>query len=159
MPSEDAPDGAGFRQTPQTIEQMLAVVREALDMDVAFVSAFVGDRLTFRALAGDARSFGWRQGQTFPLEDSYCKRVIDGRIHNVVPDTRGYDPTKNLCATAEANIGSYVAVPLILSDGRLYGTLCCLSHAPDPWLRNRDLRLMEKVARELVRRLERDGRL
>jgi GAF domain-containing protein len=61
--------------------------------------------------------------------------------------------------TGEADIGSYVAIPLVLSDGRLYGTLCCVSHTPDPWLRERDLRLMERIARELVERLERNGNL
>jgi diguanylate cyclase len=52
-------------------------------------------------------------------------------------------------------MGSYCAVPLVLSDGRLYGTLCCVSHEPDPWLRERDLRLIEQTASSLVKHLER----
>ena len=56
-------------------------------------------------------------------------------------------------------MGSYCAVALVLSDGRLYGTLCCVSHAPDPWLRERDLKLMERTARWLVEDLERRGQL
>lgn len=159
MMSEDDTAGAGFRQTPESIEQMLSWLREALEMDVVFVSEFVGDRLIFRALEGDGESFGWRKGEEFPLDETYCKRVIDGRISNVVPDARSIDETRDLCVTSEADIGSYAAVPLVLSDGRLYGTLCCVSHAPDPWLRERDLRLMEKLARELIGRLEKDGLL
>jgi hypothetical protein len=50
-------------------------------------------------------------------------------------------------------------VPLVLSDGRLYGTLCCVSHEADPWLRERDLGLMEGTARWLVEQLERRGGL
>ena len=159
MMSKDTPSGGGFRQTPETIERLLSPVREALQMDVAFVSEFVEDRQVFRALEGDAESFGWREGESFPLDDSYCKRVLDGRISNVVPDARGEDLTKDLRATSEADIGSYVAVPLVLSDGRPYGTLCCVSHTPDPWLRERDLGLMERVARQLIEDLERDGLL
>ena len=159
MMSEDTPSGGGFRQTPETIERLLSPVREALQMDVAFVSEFIEDRQVFRALEGDAESFGWREGESFPLDDSYCKRVLDGRISNVVPDARGEDLTKDLRATSEADIGSYVAVPLVLSDGRPYGTLCCVSHTPDPWLRERDLGLMERVARQLIEDLERDGLL
>ncbi len=149
--------GGGFRQTPETIERLLSSVRETLRMDVAFVSEFAGDRLVFRALEGEAESFGWQEGASFPLDESYCKRVLDGRISNVVPDAKGEDSTKDLRATTEADIGSYLAAPLLLSDGRLYGTLCCVSHTPDPWLRTRDLELMERVARQLVDQLEREG--
>jgi GAF domain-containing protein len=141
------------------IEYMLRDVREALHMDVAFVSEFSEDQLVFRALEGDAESFGWREGESFPIDESYCKRVLDGRIPQVVPDAKGEDATKDLRVTTEADIGSYCAVPLVLSDGRLYGTLCCLSHEPDPWLRERDLGLMERTARWLVEQLERHGSL
>ncbi len=56
--SEETPSGVGFRQTPEAVEQLLSTVREALQMDVAFVSEFAEDRLVFRALEGDAESFG-----------------------------------------------------------------------------------------------------
>ena len=146
-------------QSTQILERLLSEVRSALDMDVAFVSRFVGDRLVFRAVQGDGESFGWREGDSAPLDESYCKRVIDGRLRQVVPDARGEDATRDLWATSEADIGSYAAVPLVLSDGRPYGTLCCASHHPDPWLRDRDLRLMERIARRTVRILEEEDLL
>jgi GAF domain-containing protein len=146
-------------QTPAAIEGMLREVREALQMDVAFVSEFSEDQLVFRAVEGDAESFGWREGTSFPIDESYCKRVLDGRIPQVVPDAKNEDATKDLRVTSEAEIGSYAAVPLVLSDGRLYGTLCCASHEPDPWLRERDLGLMQRTARWLVEQLERHGSL
>jgi len=145
--------------TSGTVEDVLRDVREALNMDVAFVSQFSEDRLVFRAVEGDAESFGWQEGTSFPIDESYCKRVIDGRIPQVVPDAKREDATKDLRVTSETNIGSYAAVPLVLSDGRIYGTLCCVSHDPDPWLRERDLKLMERTARWLVEQLERYGGL
>jgi GAF domain-containing protein len=146
-------------QTPSTIEDMLRDVREAFQMDVAFVSKFDGDQLVFRKLEGDAESFGWEVGDGFPIDESYCKRVLDGRIPQMVPDAKREDATKDLRVTSEADMGCYCAVPLVLSDGRLYGTLCCVSHEPDPWLRERDLEIMERTARWLVEQLERRGRL
>jgi diguanylate cyclase (GGDEF)-like protein len=153
--SDRTPSGEGLGQTPKNIEHLLRDVREALQMDVAFVSKFSEDQLVFRALEGDAESFGWQEGESFPINESYCKRVLDGRIPDVVPDAKREDATKDLRVTSEADMGSYCAVPLVLSDGRLYGTLCCVSHAPDPWLRERDLRLMERTASWLVKHLER----
>ena len=146
-------------QRPGTIEAMLRDVREAFDMDVAFVSKFDGDQLVFRNLEGDAESFGWQEGESFPIDESYCKRVLDGRIPRVVPDAKREDATKDLRVTSEADMGCYCAVALVLSDGRLYGTLCCVSHAPDPWLRERDLGIMERTARWLVEQMERRGQL
>ena len=159
MGERTPPGDAGLGPTPGDIERMLRDVREALGMDVAFVSEFAGDELVFRAVEGDAESFGWQEGTSFPIDESHCKRVLDGRIPQVIPDAKGEDATKDLRVTSETDIGSYAAVPLVLSDGRLYGTLCCVSHDPDPWLRERDLKMMERTARWLVEQLERHGGL
>jgi GAF domain-containing protein len=103
----------------------------------------------------------------FSLED-------DGGVLPIVPSVDGYEgprwslakrhpglqerrSDKDLWVTSEANIGSYVAVPVVLSDGRPYGMLCCVSHRADPRLRERDLGLMEGVAREVSRHLKREG--
>ena len=157
--SDQGPSREGFGSSSSPIEHMLRDLREALQMDVAFVSEFSEDQLVFRALEGDSESFGWQEGTSFPIDESYCKRVLDGRIPQVVPDSKREDATKDLRVTTEADMGCYCAVPLVLSDGRLYGTLCCVSHESDPWLRERDLVIMEETARWLVEQLERLGRL
>ena len=159
MGERTPPGDARLGPTPGDIERMLREVREALRMDVAFVSEFAGDELVFRALEGDAESFGWQEGESFPLDESYCKRVLDGRVPRVVPNARREEATRDLRVTTEADMGSYCAVALVLSDGRLYGTLCCVSHEPDPWLKERDLDLMGRTARWLVEDLERRGLL
>jgi GAF domain-containing protein len=155
--SEEIPSNNGLHQPPETIGWLLATVRERLEMDIALVTELAGDLLVFRALEGDAESFGWGRGEGIPLDESYCKRVLDGRLPNVIPDARSEDRTRDLWVTSEANIGSYVAVPVVRSDGSPYGTLCCLSHEADPRLREQDLELMEGVAREVSRQLKREG--
>lgn len=148
--------GGEFQRSPEVIEDMLRSVREMLHMDVAFVSEFLEDRLVFRA-RGRRRNVRLEEGRGFSPRESYCKRVIGARIRGAVPDARDEDPTKDLWVTADADIGSYCAISMLLSDGRPYGTLCCVSHEPDPWLKERDLRLMERTARRLIAHLERGG--
>ncbi len=155
--SEQRPSTGGLNRPPESIENLLSMVRENLQMDVAFVSEFAGDQLLFRTLEGDGESFGWREAEGFPLDESYCKRVLEGRLPNVIPDARSEELTKDLWVTNEANIGSYVAVPVVFPDGHPYGTLCCVSHKAEPRLRERDLGLMEGVARELSRQIKREG--
>ena len=140
------------------VESVLSSAKDALDMDIAIVTQFVDDRLVFRMVSGDASSFGFHEGVSIPLEDSYCKRVMEGSLPNTVPDAGNDERVRDLGVTQGADIGAYAGFPLLLSDGRPYGTLCCLSHSPDPWLAERDLELMAKLAQELVRRLEEERR-
>ena len=123
-------------------------------MDIAIVTEIVGDHLVIRASSGDASTFGFGEGTSMPLEGTYCKRVIDGSLPNAVPDAGKDERVCNLEVTRAADIGAYAGFPLVLSDGRPYGTLCCLSHSSDPWLAERDLELMAKLAQHLVRQLE-----
>lgn len=139
-----------------SVEHILAVAREVLGMDVSFVSRFTAEEMVFRALDGAAESFGWREGEGLPLDGTYCKRVVGGELPSVVPDAKGDGRVANLDVTRDAGIGSYVGLPLRFSDGRLYGTLCCLSHAPDPHLQERDAKFMEVLTRLLADRLERE---
>ena len=138
------------------IETVLSTAREQLGMEVAFVSEYVEGQIVFRSLEGDAKSFEFEEGLGTPLETSFCRRVIEGRIPSVVPDVGEDEEVRDLGVTRAANIGSYVGVPLEFSDGRVYGTLCCMSHSPEPRLRERDAEFMNVLARFIAEHLERE---
>ena len=46
--------------------------------------------------------------------------------------------------------------PLRFSDGRVYGTLCCLSHSAEPRLQECDARFVEVLARLVADQIERE---
>ena len=138
------------------VNRTMALAREVLGMDVAFVSRFTRDRMLFHALEGDADSFGWHEGGGVPLEGTFCKRVVDGQLPSVVPDAKNDERVNGLEVTHEADIGSYVGLPLRFSDGRVYGTLCCLSHTSEPQLGERDARFLSVLARLVAEQLERE---
>jgi response regulator RpfG family c-di-GMP phosphodiesterase len=138
------------------VKRVLASAREQLDMDVAFVSQVIEGQIAFRSLEGDAESFHFSEGVSSPLVDSFCWRVIEGRIPYVVPDVREDEEVRNLEMTRVSDIGSYVGVPLQFSDGRLFGTVCCMSHLPSLALRNRDAAFMGVIARLIAEHIERE---
>ncbi len=124
-------------------------------MDVAFVGEFSDSEEVFRAIEGDAASFGLQKDAGVPLEKTYCRRVVESRLPNVIHDAKGHEELRHLEVTRDADIGSYVGVPLRFSDGSLYGMLCCLSHAPDPSLGERDVKFMRILGRLVADQLER----
>ena len=148
--------GVASERTPETIERALAAARETLCMDVAFVSEFAEERMIFRKLIGDAASFGWREGESISLDNTFCRLLLEGRLPNVIPDARNDERVKYLDATGEADIGCYVGMRIRFSDGRFDGTLCALSHSPEPSLQERDAQFMRVLARMVAEQLQRE---
>jgi putative nucleotidyltransferase with HDIG domain len=143
-------------RTPETIERALAAAKGTLGMDVAFVSEVSKERMVFRKLVGDAESFGWREGESIPLDNTFCRLLLEGLLQNVIPDARDDEQVKYLDVTGEADIGCYIGVPITFSDGRLYGTLCALSHSPEPSLQERDAQFLRVLARMVADQLHRE---
>ena len=148
--------GFAYYHSSDLVERVLASAREQLGMEVAFVSEFLEGEIFFRSLEGDAESFRFSEGVGSPVEATFCRRVIEGRIPNVVPDANEDEEVRDLGMTRVSDIGSYVGVPLRFSDGRVYGTVCCMSHSPDPELRERDVGFMAVLARFITEQLERE---
>ena len=146
-------------RTPEAVGRALAAAMEELGMEVAFVSEFAEQRMVFRKLAGDAKSFGWQEGESVPLDDTFCQLLIEGRLPSLIPDANADERVKHLDVTGKAGIGSYVGVPIKFSDGHIYGTLCALSHSPDPSLKERDVQFVRVLAQLVAEQLEREQRL
>jgi GAF domain-containing protein len=144
---------------PEPVRGILQAAREELGMEVAFVSEFDQRRMVFRELVGEAESFGWKEGEDVPLDDTFCRLLLEGRLPYAIPDAKADGRVRFLQITGKAGIGSYVGAPIRFSDGSLYGTLCVLSHSPDPSLGERDGHFVRVLARLVAEQMERERRL
>lgn len=120
------------------IQDALRAIRTHLGMDVAFLAEFDGDGRIFRKIDSDL-ALPIAIGDITPLEETYCQRVVDGRLPGLIPDTSLIPEAANLPVTREFGIGAYLTSPIRLADGQVYGTLCCISFAPDSTLGKRDM--------------------
>jgi signal transduction histidine kinase len=144
---------------PEPIRGILEAAKEELGMEVAFVSEVDQQRMIFRKLVGEADSFGWEEGESVPLDDTFCRMLLEGRLPNAIPDAEADGRVRFLEITGKAGIGSYVGAPIRFSNGTLYGTLCALSHSPDPSLGERDGHFVRVLARLVAEQIERERRL
>jgi EAL domain-containing protein (putative c-di-GMP-specific phosphodiesterase class I) len=139
-------EGEALPVTALSIQHALKAVRSHLGMDVALVSEFVGDRLYVRHVVARRRS-PVRPGDAMPLEHSYCSKIAEGKLPELIPDTGAIPAAAAIADTHPIPIGAYLGTPLKLADGRLYGVLSCFSFRPDPTLDERDVDLMRAFAR------------
>ena len=140
-------------QETDVIEQALAAAQQQLGMDASYITTIDARHQTIHAMFGDADVTARYTGTVFPLEQTYCMRMLMGEIPNIVPDTRAEPAISDLDVTHEFH--AYVGVPVRLSDGRVHGTLCCVSHEPRTGLGSEDLRFMETLAGIVATRVER----
>jgi hypothetical protein len=81
-------------------------------MDVAVLGEIRDGCEVVRLLAGDGESFGLAVGASAPVEETYCQRLLEGRLGNIVCDARGEELVRDLEVTRTARIGAYIGVPL-----------------------------------------------
>ena len=129
-----------------SIGRALASVRKHLGMEVAYVSEFVGDRSVFREVDAPGLEALIRVGDSFSLDDVYCRHILAGRMPELIPDT-ALDPiAQSMPITHATPIGAHMSVPIRRADGTAVGMFCCLSPHPNPSLNQRDLQVMRLVA-------------
>ena len=154
---DDHAIGVGTRRSGRSsggdpITAALELARAETEMDVAVLGEICDGREVVRFVAGDG-SFGLAPGASMPIEDTYCHRLLTGRLSNVVPDAHADDQLRDLQITRAARIGAYIGVPLTTLDARLY-VLCCLAHEQRPHLGERDVLFLRGLGEAIVAELE-----
>ncbi|MCA1701010.1 MAG: diguanylate phosphodiesterase, partial [Actinobacteria bacterium] len=66
---------------------LLESARRQLGVDVAYVSKFSEGAQHVQCVAGDGERFAVSEGSIFGLEESYCRRMVEGTAPGLVPDT------------------------------------------------------------------------
>ena len=145
-----------------SVARLLALLRQSFDMDIAFIGKFEnGCRTTIFIDGKDDARLPQTGSFCHAAEDTYCRKIAEGELPPIISDTSLNPITREMPVTEELSIGSYVGVPLFLSDGELYGTLCCMKSDSDRSLDDRDPAILGFVANVIADRIEayRDSQL
>ena len=136
------------------IERSLSAARELLGMQLAFVAEAARTSSASAPSTATPRRSGARRGRPHPAPRHALRPDAHRRVGNVVPDVAAVPAAAG--ATGSPGVGAYVGVPVSLADGSVYGSLCCVSAQPRPALRERDVHLLEVLARMIADQIDRE---
>jgi hypothetical protein len=120
----NAPDFAGASR------EVLSFLHQRIGMDLWMVTR--ADNEDWVVLAAEDHSYGVKQGDVFRWADTFCSRMVRGDGPRVAPRAIDVPAYAALPITRQLPIGAYVGVPLVDTEGQLFGTLCGLNPQPMP---------------------------
>lgn len=138
-----------------SIQAVLDVIRRHLGMNVGFISRFTTERRVFLFVSCDGEAAGVEVGGSDPLSESYCHHITRGDLPELINDAAATPIARDLKATRSLPVGAHIGVPLVFSDGSVFGSMCCFSKEPDFDLNERNLfvvRLAATIIAELMER-------
>lgn len=138
----------------RTITDVLKTLRDRLNMDVVFCSEFVDGQRVFRQVATSGARPTIEVGGSDELEQSWCQRVVDGRLPRFMADARADPVASALLDQLPFPIGTHISTPIVLKSGEVYGTLCSFSFSPHDNPNPDDLKTLEMTAKLTALRLE-----
>lgn len=137
----------------QRLGALVRMTRDLLDVDLALLTVIAEGRETVRVSAGGWPGVMLRRGDSLPLEETFCRLMLEGRIGNVVPDTRTEEAVADIELVRRLGARAYLGVPIRPSDAELY-VLCCLAREARPSFGVREVRLLSGLAESVSAELQ-----
>ena len=127
-------------------EGALAFLSEHVGWDVWMVTQVVEDRQVV-LLAHPRDSV--RPGMELPWEKSFCRQMIAGKAPRLATVTAAVPAYASRTTGVLSDVAAYVGIPLVRSDGTLFGTLCGVAFRAKPLSAAREMSVVEAAARML----------
>ena len=131
--------------TAEQIADLLRTAKDSLGLSLAFLSRMEGTTQHLEVVESPMPE-AFPDGVTQPRQTSFCQAIMDGRLPAVIPDVTKFPEAMKLPTAQVPGIRSYISVPVVLSDGSVYGTFCAGDLTADERLSDRDTALMAVLA-------------
>jgi diguanylate cyclase (GGDEF)-like protein len=125
-------------------EVALGLLREKVGLRFWMIARLAGDELVVLNSTGDG--IGIRSGDSMLWTDTLCWRMVAGSGPRVAPKVADVPAYATAPLTSAFGIASYLGVPLMLADGKIYGVLSGMDREPKGDELQTQLWLVEMVA-------------
>ncbi|MCW2641500.1 MAG: putative Diguanylate cyclase/phosphodiesterase with sensor, partial [Dactylosporangium sp.] len=127
------------------IADLLLTARSSLGLSVAFLTRMDGTSQHLEVVESSI-PLTFEEGATHRQDSTFCQAILDKRLPAVIPDVKEFPEAMKLPGARIPHLRSFVSVPVVLSDGTVYGTFCAAGLTSDDRLTSRDKALMEVLA-------------
>jgi GAF domain-containing protein len=134
---------------PASVSALLALAAETLEVDLAMLTEVAEGQETAREVAGRWPGVEALPGVSVPLEETFCRKLLEGEIDNVVTDVAADPRVRDLGLARALGVGAWMGVPLRTSDARLL-LLCLYSREARPDLDERSVRVLRAFAESVT---------
>ncbi len=129
----------------QQVADLLRTAKDSLRLSVAFLTRMDGTTQHLEVVESSV-PFLFKEGATQRQATTLCQAILDKKLPPVIPDLRDFPEAMRAARGPPAADPLYVSVPVVLSDGSLYGTFCAAGLTSDKELTKRDKSLMDVLA-------------
>ncbi|MEV4348638.1 EAL domain-containing protein [Actinoplanes sp. NPDC049596] len=129
----------------EQVADLLRTARRSLGLNFAFLSRMDGTTQHLEVVESGLPLL-FRDGLQRAQRTSFCQAIMDGRLPAVMPNVKDFPEAMKLPSARMPRIRSFVSVPVVLSDGSVYGTFCAGGFTADDKLSDRDEALMAVLA-------------
>ncbi|WP_433201895.1 GAF domain-containing protein [Dactylosporangium sp. CS-047395] len=137
----------GHRSEPaERVGELLREARRALGLSLAVITRMDGTTQHIELVEPRLPVLLRDNRLAFPQEKTICQAILDGRLPAVIPDMRALPAAMAMPAVRKLRVRAFVSVPIRLSDGTFYGTLCAAGFRPVARLGAEEEHLMHELA-------------
>lgn len=131
---------------------VLSYLRQQLAFQLWMVTRTEGE--DWIMLQVEDYGYGVGEGSVFCWSDSFCSRMVTDQGPRVAPQVNSVPAYVDAPIGKQVTIGAYVGIPIVLSDGSLFGTLCAIDPEPQSETIREKLPTIELLAKLLSTILE-----
>ena len=152
--------GQRFGTTTDATQAVLKSITSVLEMRTSWVSRvdLIADELSIVAAHNEPNGCNVPAGASSPLPQTFCSVIVREASPKplIIEDVRSSLAHRgSLAAESFPGIGSYVGVPIVLSDATVFGTLCASDPEPKR-ISAQQVELLTVLSRLLATQIERD---
>ncbi len=134
------------------VREVFTFLRRRLGFDLWMVTRKEKD--DWIVLHCDDHNYEIRAGQVFRWGDSFCSEMVKGSGPRIAPDSSVVNSYSAAAIGKQFKIGAYIGVPILLSDGSIFGTLCALHPDSRPASIQKDQELLDLIGLMLSKILQ-----
>src|SRR5688500_5917574 len=146
-----------FASLDEAINQTLALLADLTGISLTMIHRLEGDMLVV-SHACDRMDLGIQTPVTVRRADTFCDTVLKSLRPLIVPDADADPHWRQLPGKLLVGTRAYVSVPIVLGDGRVFGTLCAHDRRALE-LGQSEVDAMRILARMIAFQIERDEAL